>query len=359
MVTYELVPELIKFRSSLEIDEKVQEFASDVCQRNSLNFSDFDYNITAINADGIYLATYSTFLLSLQLMRLGHYQKTDGQILIPLSEQQFVTSVQNAGVLVYLSSAWLRELYQQILVTNPLASLHQINETTDRCTLIDMICDAGGIGGTQMLSEWQRLQTVTRVKSEKQNEKQKAAKKLARRLLTCCYDSMVTILSTGLGATEDSKTAKLVKLSKKTLRVANVAKKPTGEALYVLSLEGLHAAATLSNSLHLQHLAGKILSLIATNVCQTSGPKIPASQALSMDVVLSGGLELGSYSSDCWLPVFSVCRHVTQLEHDLFSSQSSTGVNSNVANGRNEESPSKDKNKLNLNSCSIDEDETW
>lgn len=115
----------------------------------------------------------------------------------------------------------------------------------------------------------------------------------------------------------------------------------------------------MSNSLHLQHLAGKILSLIATNVCQTSGPKIPASQALSMEVVLSGGLELGSYSSDCWLPVFSVCRHVTQLEHDLFSSQSSVGVNSNVANGRNEESPSKDKNKLNLNSCSIDDDETW
>lgn len=241
-MTYELVPDLIKLRSSLEIDEKVQEFASDVCQRNSLNFSDFD-NITVINADGIYLATYSTLLLSLQLMRLGHYQKSDGQILIPLSEQQFVTSVQNAGVLVYLSSSWLRELYQQILAINPLSSVHTINETTNRCTLIDMICDAGGIGSTQMLSEWQRLQTVTRVKSEMQNEKQKAAKKLARRLLTCCYDSMVTILSTGLGATEDSKTAKLVKLSKKTLRVANVTKKPAGEALYVLSLEGLHAVS--------------------------------------------------------------------------------------------------------------------
>ncbi|CAO1381482.1 unnamed protein product, partial [Diamesa tonsa] len=358
----QLVPKLLSFRTSMEIDECIQEFSSNICHQNSMNVSDFDYNLTNINADGIYLTTYSAFLLALQLMRIGHYDKTDGQILIPLSEQQFVTSVQNAGVLVYLTSAWLRELYQSILATNPLAALENHNESTDRCTLIDMICDAGGIGNTQMLSEWQRLQCVTRLTNQVENEKRKASKKLARRLLTCCWDSMVTILSSGLGEIEDSKTARLVKLSKKHLRVSVATRrKHSGEAaLYALSLEGLHAAATLSNCLNLQHLAGKILNLIATNVCQSSGPKLPASQALSMDVVLTGGLELGSYSADCWLPVFSVCRHVTQLEHDLFSSHSnSTNVSNVSGHNRTDDSPTNMQNsKNNAASCIIDEDET-
>lgn len=129
----------------------------------------------------------------------------------------------------------------------------------------------------------------------------------------------------------------------------------------------------MSNSLNLQHLAGKILNLLATNVCQTTGPRITASQALSMDVVLSGGLELGSYSAECWLPVFTVCRHVTQLEHELFSLQQqqngSTPLSSPAnATGRDYESVG-DKttivagtgnDKLNLTSCPIDDDdETW
>lgn len=176
--------------------------------------------------------------------------------MIPLSEQQFVTSVQNAGVLVYLTSAWLRELYQSILATNPLAAIQNHNESTDRCTLIDMICDAGGIGNTQMLSEWQRLQCVTRLTSQCENEKRKASKKLARRLLTCCWDSMVTILSSGLGEIEDSKTARLVKLSKKHLRVSVATRrKHSGEAaLYALSLEGLHAVSLIQSIITSQTL---------------------------------------------------------------------------------------------------------
>lgn len=99
--------------------------------------------------------------------------------------------------------------------------------------------------------------------------------------------------------------------------------------------------------------------MIATNVCLSSGPKLPSSQALSMELVLTGGLDLGSRSEDCWLPVFSVCRHVTQLEHDLFSS--SSGGNSNVSTSaasnvnKDDSSPCKDKQQ----NYFIDEDETW
>lgn len=76
-LTNDLVPKLLRLRSSVEVDEAMQEFASAICQENSMNYSDFDYNLTAINADGIYLATYSVLLLSLQLMKAGHYNEAD------------------------------------------------------------------------------------------------------------------------------------------------------------------------------------------------------------------------------------------------------------------------------------------
>jgi hypothetical protein len=66
----------LKLHNSIEIDAEIQEFSSRICQQNCMDGSDFDYNLTIINADGIYLSVYSTFLLSLQLMRIGYYVKS-------------------------------------------------------------------------------------------------------------------------------------------------------------------------------------------------------------------------------------------------------------------------------------------
>lgn len=76
-LTNDLVPKLLRLRSTVEVDEAMQEFASSICQENSVNYSDFDYNLTAINADGIYLATYSALLLGFQLMKAGHYENSE------------------------------------------------------------------------------------------------------------------------------------------------------------------------------------------------------------------------------------------------------------------------------------------
>ncbi|XP_030380962.1 brefeldin A-inhibited guanine nucleotide-exchange protein 3 [Scaptodrosophila lebanonensis] len=363
---HDLVPKLLRLRSCVEVDEAMQEFASAVCQENSMNFSDFDYNLTAINADGIYLAIYSSLLLSLQLMRAGYYEdEQQKEILVPMSEQQFVTSVQNTGVLVYLSSPWLCELYQSVIISNVLEAMSKddMENTATRCALVDMLCDAGGLGATQMLSEWQRLQTATVKHSDEQFDKRReAAKKLCRRLLTCCWDSMVIVLSSGLGDLQTTASNKLVALSKRTLRVKAKTNKSNGEALYAMCLDGLHSAATLSNSLNLQHLAGKILNLLASNVCQTTGPRISASQAMSMDVVLTGGLNLGSYSADCWQSIFAVCRHVSQLEHEIFSMQNPPISASPGTSRRDletgEKLSSNGNDKLNLSSIPIDDDET-
>lgn len=377
-----LVPRLLQLRSCVECDQAMQEFASTVCKENMANYSDSDYNLTAINADGIYLATCSALLLAWQLMKAGHYN--DVTVAIPLSEQQFVTSVQNTGVLVYLSTFWLCELYQSIIVANPLLALREWTAADGRCPLVELLRDAGGFGRTQMLSDWQHLQSVCEPPTSDDTlhvARREAAKKLARRMLTCCWDSMVAILSAGLGdaggrSAGHSAKDRLVALSQKTLKLKGRREIGDGEALFALSLDGLHAAATLSNALTLQHLAGKILQLLAGNICHTVGPRLTASQALSMDVVLSGGLELGSYSAECWAPVFAVCRHVTRLEHELFSlqQQASNGDEIPTTTTTTRGAAAYDGNandkttiaagtggndKLNLTASPIEDDETW
>lgn len=91
-LTNNLVPRLLKLRTSVEVDEAIQDFASNICQENSMNYSDFDYNLTAINADGIYLATYSALLLSFQLMKSGHYENSEVRIKINVtfSSSEFI-----------------------------------------------------------------------------------------------------------------------------------------------------------------------------------------------------------------------------------------------------------------------------
>lgn len=115
----------------------------------------------------------------------------------------------------------------------------------NRCALIDMLCDAGGLGATQMMSEWQRLQTanVKYTDDEHSTARREAAKKLSRRLLTCCWDSMVLVLSSGLGDLPSSSSSKFVALSKRTLRVKSKTAKSNGEALYAMCLDGLHSVS--------------------------------------------------------------------------------------------------------------------
>ena len=56
--------------------------------------------------------------------------------------------------------------------------------------------------------------------------------------------------------------------------------------------------------------------------------KLHAAHALSLDLVLSSGLEMSSHAADCWPHVFHCCSHIAQLEHAYFSA---TGVTRKVA----------------------------
>ncbi|XP_014477513.1 PREDICTED: brefeldin A-inhibited guanine nucleotide-exchange protein 3 isoform X1 [Dinoponera quadriceps] len=335
----DLIPMALTLRSNIEVDEALQNFASEYCQgvfaaqqkmqEQSDASTDSCALITIMNADGIYLATYAALLLNLKLIRINYYHEEARQV--PVSEEQFVEEVHGSGVLVYLSATWLSELYQQVLACNLLEKCGYNPSSTENNALVNVLTDVDGIPGSQrggqLLSDYIRLERAQLSRSEPTPEAEAGAK-LSRRVLTCCWGSMMTVLSTGLNPPKEE--------SNKSILNRDGSRRGIRDTV-VLALEGLHKAATLSNVLGLQNRCGSIFALLAKAACteqsisrmtrkkdvlrlklQNRATNIHTSHALSMDVLLGRGLELGSHGSDCWPHVFTCCLYVSKLEHDFF-----------------------------------------
>ncbi|KAF5291462.1 hypothetical protein FQR65_LT01774 [Abscondita terminalis] len=351
-----LLPNLLTLRSSIQIDEYLQEFASKCCQHNAAQ----NYEIeTIMNADGIYLATYSALLLNLKLIQSCHY---DGNVSdVCITETQFVEEIHGSGILVYVSATWLCELYQNVLARSLLQSAGYDPKTQQQPALINLLIDVGGLCPTQLLTDWQKLQRVRGVPDVSQEVE--AGIKLARRVLTCCWSSVVSVLGLALGEKSlsgggSSALSRLVaRRSKQKFR------QRIRDDVITACLEGLHKAASLSNTLKLQARSSSILALLSASSCKNQGPKIPASHALSLDVLLSKGLALGSHSSACWPHVFNACIAIANLEHALFSKAGSTQLLMVAQNNQNNVVTSTTAinaaDRLNLSFNSNSDDETW
>ncbi|XP_059476210.1 brefeldin A-inhibited guanine nucleotide-exchange protein 3 isoform X2 [Neocloeon triangulifer] len=347
-VLQSFVPSLVKLRSSIEVDASLQEFSSKYCQ-NLLSQQQVRpeedsstktlSRILIANADGIYLATYNALLLNLKLIKIGYY--SDNSIPLPVTEHYFVEDVYNSGVLVYLSTAWLAELFQLILNCNLLEVSGYNSTSTRSVALINLLTDVDGLSnnnqGGQMLTDICKLRRTTSV-SETTLEVE-AGMKLSRRILTCCWNSMLTVLTNtiGEGCSETSGVTSL-QLLLGTDR-ARSKHKLVREAV-IASHEGLQIAARLSNILGLQSRSGAVFGLLASACCKENRhskqeahkhrlrrlkllhkgtEKLHTTHALSMHVLLTTGLEVGSHSTDCWQHVFRCCTYVSTLEYYIFS----------------------------------------
>ncbi|CAH0563479.1 unnamed protein product [Brassicogethes aeneus] len=352
-----LLPNLMSLRSSIQVDEVLQEFASKCCQHNSAQNYEFP---TIMNADGIYLATYSALLLDLKLIQTGHYDETNKGATVPITEAQFVEEIHGSGVLVYVSATWLCELYQNVLAKSLLLSSGYDPKSSQQVALINLLTDVGGLCPSQLLTDWQKLQKVTGTPDS--SPEIEAGIRLSRRVLTCCWTSVVSVLGAPLGEPPRATgTSTLSRLVARRARQKN--RQRIRDDIITASLEGLHKAASLSNTLKLQSRSSSILALLSTSSCKVQGPKLPASHALSLDVLLSKGLALGCHSSACWLHVFNACVAVASLEHALFSKTGSTQLlmvaQSTPNNTVTSVTCSDSHNKLNMNfNIQTNEEET-
>ncbi|KAG1677896.1 Brefeldin A-inhibited guanine nucleotide-exchange protein 3 [Nymphon striatum] len=364
----ELLPKILAIKSSISVDMALQEFASSYCdgvwdKQNKQPLSEGSnrtlMNIVIMNADGVYLATYSALLLSLKLMRNCYY--SDNSKSVPLTEEQFIEEVHGSGVLVYLSAVWLAQVYQLILNENILQNAGYNPISMDNCALINIltglgfgiknnliiVSDIDGLGsshqGDQLLSDYQRLEkATTNVCKSPQVE---AGQKIARRILLACWDNILDMLSLLLN---NKNSFGGVTMSISLMLGAECAKEDHKKAQDAIAtcLDGLQKAARLSNMLGLQNQCGAVFSQLArasclTDNCNNQPPisgmskylkkpnmlsmnknkalRLHSSYVLSMDVILGRGLELSSHSPDGWKHVFRCCVYVAELEHKFYS----------------------------------------
>lgn len=109
----------------------------------------------------------------------------------------------------------------------------------------------GGFGQSQYLSEWQKLQKVHG--TPENSPEVEAGIKLSRRVLTCCWSSVVSVLGTPLGEKPpldgSSAISRLV-----ARRARQKCRQRMREDIITASLEGLHKVLTqfgLSNVINL------------------------------------------------------------------------------------------------------------
>ncbi|XP_045500642.1 brefeldin A-inhibited guanine nucleotide-exchange protein 3 isoform X1 [Colias croceus] len=308
-----LLPKLLHLRTCIEVDEAMQEFASKCCQHNA---AQPPATACIMNADGVYLATYAALLLTLKQRRSKYYADIS-KIPLPLTEDEFVDDVQGSGVLVYLSATWLRELYQQVVATDLLKDVL----STDH-PLIHLLSDLGGLDSNPVMSDWQRLKEVSMVQNNSDDTPQhQASLRWARRILTCIWDSMVTVLSVPLTGYRNKK-HKLHGIISTKINTFGKRQRIAWEGLTIQCLEGLHKAARISTTLSLQNRCNSILALLASSaISQPANGKILSTHALSLDILISGGLELGSKAPECWDHIFAACQYVSSFEHSLFGQQ--------------------------------------
>lgn len=352
-VLIDLLPSVLVVKSSIEADQALQEFASKYCEgmwkKQDLQKPRNDETnlrpVTIVNADGIYLATFSTLLLNLKLVKSGYYEGKAVKKL--MTEHEFIEGVHGSGVLVYLSATWLSEVYQQIMAKNVLQIAGYSPVDNRNHALINLLVDLDGLGsseqGGQLLSDYKRLErAVSNIHCSPARE---AGMKFTRLVLTSFWDIVLDIPSLLLNGTNECGITDNLGLILGT-EGAKEDNRRIKEAV-AESLDALQIAARLCNLLGLQSSCGAVFEQLAVASCPlnqessfignanqkrpklrlkksvlnnwTKCIRLHPSHILSLDVILKRGLELGSHSPHCWKHVFRCTLYVMGLEHAFFS----------------------------------------
>lgn len=126
--------------------------------------------------------------------------------------------------------------------------------------ILFLFVDVGGLSSNQLLTDWQKLERVHSSPIEPSVEVE-AGVKLSRRVLTCCWDSMVMVLSAALEETpntvanigDKASTLRLL-LPRRAKRMQY--KKKIRDNLVTSSLDGLHKVYEQNSNSKLQFING-------------------------------------------------------------------------------------------------------
>ncbi|KAL3881297.1 hypothetical protein ACJMK2_027752 [Sinanodonta woodiana] len=347
----DIIPSLMKLADINDVDSALQQFSSNcvavICGQSSGDAQSYPSN-AILNADGVYITSVTALSLSLKLQRLKFYETGD-RSLVNVTENEFLDSILGSGLLLYVSPGWLTEVYRAILDTDLLsvAASQGVSDTQlDQTALITMLKDLDGLDSHEAGGQLLNGQLTSKLFDIDQNKSDsivvEAGKKLARQILSSCWDGLLDILSVLLNGRSSCGITSSLALMLGTEGAREESYKAR-EAICT-SLAGLQKAAQLCCNLGLQRRCEMVFALLANTSCvmeeqkhtqivDVKAHKLPqimqtkakdvqlhASHVLSMDSIITAGLEMSSHSRDCWKHVFRCSAFISELEHIYFSS---------------------------------------
>ncbi|XP_076076319.1 brefeldin A-inhibited guanine nucleotide-exchange protein 3-like isoform X2 [Mytilus galloprovincialis] len=338
-----LLPELMEMYSEQDVDEALQKFSSKFCSEILKNQTEFDSEIghmTVLNADSVYVITMTTLLLNMKLSTEGYYD-SENKDKISITEKDYLDDIFGCGLMLFVSPAWLSEVYSQTISNDFLKQCGCFSKLES--PLLSIIKDIDGLGnhdkGGQLLTKVQKYDMTTEPSSENIKHVE-MGRRFCRRILSRCWDSILDVLSVLLNGKNSCGITSSIALMLGT-EGAKEESIRAREAI-CMSLEGLQKAARLCCLLGMPQRCGNVFSHLATTSCvMLHTPKSPilerklpnkpsvnskvkpvklhASHVLSMDVLMTTGLEMGGHSADCWKHLFRCTAFISELEHTYFS----------------------------------------
>ncbi|VDM98184.1 unnamed protein product [Thelazia callipaeda] len=305
------IPKWLQIKSTIEVDEAIQEFSSSffsefmMAQKDAFELHG-ETQSQFLNSDALYLTAYATLAVILYKNSNESYDK-----------KWFINEVLLSKCIVYSSDHWLNAVYDGVIKTE--MDLQFSNNAT--VPLINVIEDYTG-HDIKLMRDTRRIQQILIKKSEHSL----AACKACRWLLSKTWDKLF------------SSPSNLLDLHCKLRRII----RPKAAEVFDQAIYTLLALAKLCTMIGLEKYNQIIIKRLVEVTCPINELRTLAAQeqvdsstersnkwslrkssVLAIEAILDIGMECGLHESDSWIDIIRCTEYVWEVERYLFSTTQS------------------------------------
>ncbi|VBB30810.1 unnamed protein product [Acanthocheilonema viteae] len=296
------IPKWLQIRSTIEVDEAIQEFASDFFSEFMMAQKDaFElYGETQshfLNSDAIYLTTYAA-------LAVVFYENNEQTF----NKFWFINEVLYSDCIVYSSDHWLTVVYENLIkLKMEIKSLEDV-----RIPLISVIEDYTG-HNAQVMSDVRRIQQMF----TKQSKHSLAACRACRWLLLATWNKLLTAPS------------KLLSLRNKQHRIA----RPKAAEAFDQAIYALLSFAKLCMEEHNQSIIAQLVAAtcpldelrsfatqekVDSVVERFNRWPLRKADAIAMQTILDVAIDCGLRTPKCWNDIIRCTEYILEMEKYLF-----------------------------------------
>uniref|UniRef100_A0A158Q8G4 DUF1981 domain-containing protein n=1 Tax=Elaeophora elaphi TaxID=1147741 RepID=A0A158Q8G4_9BILA len=296
------IPKWLQIKSTIEVDEAIQQFASDffsefmIAQKDAFELHG-QTQTHFLNSDAIYITTYAALAVVFYENDKETYNKF-----------WFINEVLRSDCIVYSSDHWLTMVYENLMkLKMEITSLEQ-----NKMSLLSVIEDYTG-HGAQTMSDVRRIQRML----TKQSKHSLAACRACRWLLLATWNKLLTAPS------------KLLSLRNKQHRIA----RPKAAEAFDQAIYALLAFARLCvgerNQLIIESLVmatcplDELRSFAVQEKVDSSAERLNRwplrkSDVIAMQTILDIAIDCGLRAPRCWNNIIRCTEYIWEVEKYLF-----------------------------------------